>query len=224
MKKNFTLLLVILIGFSFSGFAQDTDDTEDSTEKENHFYLSIELLKTIPWLMIDNAYIIEPQLEYRSKALVLVAQFGMNDIKNKIYDRMEYRNEGTYFKVGAGVDFSYYNKRNDRNNMILGGNLIFSSYKETGVVDLESNYFDDPVLIQENDSRGLEVYYTYRRVFDNNFFMNITPRIAYVMTEYEASEFPVYYVPGFGIVNVFESSNSNFDLTIGVSLKVGYRF
>lgn len=224
MKKSIILLAFVLLVTTLRSFAQEVEDSENYQEKKNHFYLSVELLKTIPWLMIDNAYIIEPQLEYRSKSLVLSIQYGLNDIKNTIYDRVEYRNQGTYYKIGAGIDFSYFKNNDDRNNIILGGNLIFSSYKETGVVKFENPYFGDAELTQENDSRGIEVYFTYRRVFDNNFFVNISPRIAYVMTEYDEPSFPVYYASGFGIVNVFENSSSNLDITIGASLKVGYRF
>lgn len=225
MKKHLIILLAI---FSLLGAqAQDVEEkvaVEERVEKKNHFYFSIELLKTIPWLMIDNAYIIEPQIEYRSKGLVLLGQFGINSIKNTIYDDLAYKNEGMYFKVGAAVDFSYYNNKVDRNNVLLGGNLVFSSFDETGTIDLENNYFDDPVLTQRNESRGIEIYFAYRRVFDNNFFMTISPRMAYVMTNYEEPYFPVYYNPGFGVVNIFEGVNGNHRLTVGASIKIGYRF
>ncbi|MDH5366945.1 MAG: DUF6048 family protein [Cyclobacteriaceae bacterium] len=224
MKKSIILIAIVFFGITLKSFAQDVEEPDNYQEKKNHFYLSVELLKTIPWLMIDNAYIIEPQLEYRSKSLVLSLQYGLNDIKNIIYNRMEYRNQGTYYKIGAGIDFSYFKNNDDRNNIILGGNLIFSSYKETGVVVFENPYFGNAELIQENDSRGIEVYFTYRRVFENNFFVNVTPRIAYVITDYDEPLFPVYYASGYGVVNVFENNTSNLNFTIGASLKVGYRF
>ncbi|MDH5475737.1 MAG: DUF6048 family protein [Cyclobacteriaceae bacterium] len=224
MKKSNVLFAFALLAISFQGIAQDVKDADDFPEKKNHFYVSIELLKTIPWVMIDNAYIIEPQLEFRTKGLVLAFQYGMNDIKNTIYDKMEYRNEGIYYKIGAGVDFSYYKNNDDRNNLILGGNLIFSSYKETGIVRFDKPYFGDAILTQENESRGIELYFNYRRVFENNFFISAKPRMAFMMTKYNEPFFPVYYAAGFGVVNILENNTNNLNLTIGASVKVGYRF
>jgi len=223
MRKHLILIAVVMLGVSLNGFTQDVED-KSFDEKKNHFYVSIELLKTLPWLMIDNAYVIEPQLEYRSKSVVFKVQYGMNDIKNTIYDNMEYRNQGSHFKLGVGVDFSYFGNNADRNNAVLGGSLIFASYTETGTVEIENPYFGNPIITQKNDSRGMEVFFMYRRVFENNFFLSITPRIAFVMTNYENTNFPVYYVPGFGTVNVFESSSSNSRATVGVAFKIGYRF
>ena len=62
MKKHILLITAILLGASLNSYSQDVNDVEDFQDKKNHFYLSIELLKTIPWLMIDNAYIIEPSI------------------------------------------------------------------------------------------------------------------------------------------------------------------
>ena len=224
MKRLFIFFFLISAIVPIS-LAQEEEEDEEFAPKKDHIYFSLELLKTIPWLMIDNSYIIEPELAYRTSGLLISVQVGINDIKTGIYERLEYRNEGRYLKVGAGVDFSYFRRRSDdRSNTILGGNLIFASFDETGKVQLEENYFENPTLIQSNDARGIEIFFTYRRVSESNVFFSITPRIAYVMSDLDEEYFPTYYVPGFGVVNPFESSSYGHRITAGFGLKLGYRF
>jgi hypothetical protein len=198
----------------------------DSTDSKNrHVYIGLELFKPLHWALKGNATVIEPEITYQRKNIFYRASLGYANIQSNIYDELDYQVIGSYFKLGMGVELDYFSNPDNKNDLILGANLIFSNYDETGDAFFEGNYFDDlhTELTQENSTRGIEAYFTFREEISQRLFFSFSSRFAYVVSKLQQEVFPVYYAPGFGIVNILGSRNTNNRLTGGLSIKLEYQ-
>ncbi|MDH5366944.1 MAG: DUF6048 family protein [Cyclobacteriaceae bacterium] len=233
MKKLLIITSLIFVANTVTLQAQNDEEAKPPSSQK---FVSVEVMKPMFWFMRDLGYVIEAEFSYQHKALIYNINGGYSDIKDEIYDDLDYQNTGSYVKFGIGFQLNYSNKVIRSSSLIIGTNLIFTSFDESGIVlnDFSNYGVLGEAITQKNSPRGGEFYFTYRKVFDSNFFFSATPRIAVVLSRFNDEKFPVYYVPGFGVVN--GSNDSDFSIgptttsnrgeavAIGLSIKIGYRF
>lgn len=232
MKKLLIIVSLIYVANTVTLQAQSDEEVKPPTSQK---FVSVEVMKPMFWFMRDLGYVIEAEFSYQHNALIYNVNAGYNDIKDKIYNDLDYQNTGSYFKLGIGFQLNYSKKVERNNSLIIGTNLIFSNFDESGeILNNFSNYGSlGETVTQKNSSRGGEFYFTFRKVLDNNFFFSATPRIAIVLSRFNDEKFPVYYVSGFGVINGSDGSDFSIGPTtstegeavaIGLSIKLGYRF
>jgi len=219
------VLLIILI---LSYFTSTVYSQSDSTRNDKGaVYLGLELFKPLQWGLQGNSTVIEPELTYQKSNVFYKASFGYANIQSTIYDELDYQVTGSYLKLGAGVELDYFFNPDNKSDLLLGANLVFSNFEETGYALFKGNYFEDfnAELTQNNSSRGLEAYFAIRKRVSNRLLFLFSARAAYIFNELKQDVFPIYYAPGFGVVNVFDdrsTSNEN-RMTGGLSIKLEYQ-
>lgn len=222
--KRLTLTFMFFLIIHLSGWSQ----TDSTAASNSHFFISIELLKPLAWILDGSSYVLEPELTYQRKNLLWKLSVGHSSIDKQIYREMTYSSKGYFIKAGIGIELDYLSKSSSQNSILYGVNLIFSSNDENGIVDFNGDYFGNysHSIDQHNNSKGAEIYFTNRTLISEKAFISFSVRIAYIVNAHQQEEFPVYYTPGFGVVNVFGSENKdkNNQLTGGLSIKIGYRF
>jgi len=222
--KSLTLTFIICLLIPISGWSQ----TDSTAEANTHFFIGLEILKPLTWILDGSSYVVEPEITYQRKHLLWKLSVGHSSIDKQIYHELIYSSKGYFIKAGMGMELDYFSKHNSQNSIIYGVNLIFSSNDEKGIVDFNGDYFEDYShrIDQHNNSKGVEVYFTNRTLISEKAFISFSARIAYIVNAHQQEEFPVYYAPGFGVVNLFGSENqdNNNQFSGGLSIKIGYRF
>ena len=230
MKKLLVAIVLVHFGFIHALQAQDEPAQIPTSQK----LVSVEVMKPLFWFMKNGGFVLEPEFIYKHKGLHYTVAVGYSSIHDDIYHDLEYENKGTHLKLGVGIQLNYNKEKLKSNHLVIGANLIFSSFTESAtIINNFSSY--GPLgqdLEQKNNSRGIETYFTYRRIFENNFYASISPSLSLVLSEIINDKFPVYYVPGFGIINNDDESTiistpfteNGGASTVGLSIKIGYRF
>jgi hypothetical protein len=190
-------------------------------------YIGLELFKPLHLALKGNSTVIEPEFTYQKKNIFYKASFGYATVQSDIYRGLDYKVVGTYLKLGIGIELDYFSNPNNTVDFLAGANLISSRYDEAGNAFFEGNYFEDlnTVLTQKHSSRGMEVYFTIRKEVSKRLFFSFTTRYAYVISKLQQEEFPIYYAPGFGVLNILGSQLTNDEnrLTGGLSIKLEYQ-
>lgn len=237
MKNRNSVLFLILFGL----YANNLIAQDKAEIPLNQKTIGLELAKPLFWFMKDLGIIIEPEFAYQYKSMIYMVSVGYNSINDKIYNALDYKNNGSHLKLGVGVQFNYNKEKVKKNRVIFGANLIFSNFTEKARAYSNNTLYNGFGTFnltmgqdykQSNNARGFETFFIYRRDFDNNFYASISPQLNVILSEMSSENFPIYYASGFGIisdndgdgVSISPFSELGEGGSLALSIKVGYRF
>lgn len=188
-------------------------------------YLSLDLHKSIPLQFDGSGYVIEPEVIFQRKNIIFPVLLGISEVNKILYDDFKYKSNGKYMKLGVGFQTNYYKDENGSDHTIFGISGIVSYHNEVGNKVLEGYYFDDYIvdMTRSNVSYGVEIFFSFRKIFKNDFFIVITPKIAINLDELDYIPVPVYYLPGFGVIRHNFGSEYG-GVAVESSFRIGYKF
>ncbi|MEM9858477.1 MAG: hypothetical protein AAF843_14030 [Bacteroidota bacterium] len=182
----------------------------------------MELLKTTVWLLEGSRYI-SPQLSVYHKHWMFQTAFGSASIDDIVYQEVDYNNSGWFVSVKAL--HRILGKTQGINGVYMGLGLGISDYTEKGDITFGGNYFDDfrATLKQQNRSYFVQWSARIKQKLGDKWIIGQGIDITHIVNSYNQPEFPVYYVPGSGIVNIFGDRADNESFSFGLSINIGYQ-
>lgn len=198
------------------------------TYDTHRLYFGLDLLRTFP-LVFERGYVFEPSIIYKTNThTTFDVAVGFNDIRrDELYGNMDYANKGRYYRFSAGQ--LLFKERKKFNDFNLAFGLIYSDFTEKGTIVFKGDNYGDLVEIkkQRNQLFVLELQPNYNLPISDRISVNFQIRIDYVVRAPNEDEFPLYYVPGAGLMQIFEDNdevhNSN-RITEGISIRLVYKF
>ncbi|MEM9390138.1 MAG: hypothetical protein AAGA02_06670 [Bacteroidota bacterium] len=213
MKKA---LVIILLFYQHILLGQEQDKTS--------VYANLEVGKAFAWVTEGSIYFAPNVTIYRPgfSATLLV---GWVNIDSEIYQEMLYSNIGYFTKMSASLRLASFGSTNYVDGLYVGFGMGVSDFDEEGSVTFEGNYFDDYQVELTQSNRLLMFSYTtsVRTTLTKKWMFTAGLELSYIATEYDQPHYPVYYVPGSGIVNLFGDSADNESVTFSFSLTFGYK-
>ncbi len=187
--------------------------------------INIEVLKAIAW-MADNSLYIAPEMSFYSKNWLFEARFGWTAIKDHVYRELDYENRGWFTSVNAVYKILPIKESEDGISGIYTGiGIGVSDYEEEGEILFPGDYFNDfeATLKQKNTSFFFQWNAQLKADISRKWILGGGLHLSIILNEYNQPEFPVYYVPGSGIVNIFGNRGDNEIATAGMTITVGYK-
>jgi hypothetical protein len=203
--------------------------TQAQSYDTHRLYFGVDLLRTMP-LVFERGYVFEPSIIYKTNThTTFDVAVGFNDIRrDELYGNMDYANTGRYYRAGVGQFL--FKERKKFNDFNLQFGLIYSDFTEKGTIILEGNNYGDLVEIkkQSNQLFVLELQPNYCLPVSDRISVNFQVRINYVVSTPKEEHFPLYYLPGAGMMQLFDDNdegvyNSN-RITQGISIRLVYKF
>ncbi|MDH3698429.1 MAG: DUF6048 family protein, partial [Flavobacteriaceae bacterium] len=141
----------------------------------------------------------------------------------------DYTTKGSYVKLG--VNFNSYQNWYGMNNVIyVGGRYAFSSFSQTlnSYSYFDSNRYWDPNGFQSGsntpqefgalNASWLEMVVGLNAEIFGNFYLGVSVRLGYIITEKTADEFPNLWIPGFNKVTDGSKFGTGFNYTLSYFL------
>jgi hypothetical protein len=203
--------------------------TQAQSYDTHRLYFGLDLLRTFP-LVFERGYVFEPSIIYKTNThTTFDVAIGFNDIrKDELYGNMDYANTGQYYRVGVGQ--LLFKERRKFNDLNLQFALLYSDFTEKGTIVFKGDNYGDLVDIkkQRNQLFILELQPNYCLPVSDRISVNFQIRINYVVSTPKEEQFPLYYVPGAGMMQIFDDNdegvhNSN-RVTQGISIRLVYKF
>jgi hypothetical protein len=203
--------------------------TQAQSYDTHRLYFGLDLLRTFP-LVFERGYVFEPSIIYKTNThTTFDVAIGFNDIrKDELYGNMDYANTGQYYRVGVGQ--LLFKERRKFNDLNLQFALLYSDFTEKGTIVFKGDNYGDLVDIkkQRNQLFVLELQPNYCLPVSDRISVNFQIRINYVVSTPKEEQFPLYYVPGAGMMQIFDDNdegvhNSN-RVTQGISIRLVYKF
>jgi hypothetical protein len=203
--------------------------TQAQSYDTHRLYFGLDLLRTFP-LVFERGYVFEPSIIYKTNThTTFDVAVGFNDIrKDELYGNMDYANTGQYYRVGVGQ--LLFKERRKFNDLNLQFALLYSDFTEKGTIVFKGDNYGDLVDIkkQRNQLFVLELQPNYCLPVSDRISVNFQIRINYVVSTPKEEQFPLYYVPGAGMMQIFDDNdegvhNSN-RVTQGISIRLVYKF
>jgi hypothetical protein len=203
--------------------------TQAQSYDTHRLYFGLDLLRTFP-LVFERGYVFEPSIIYKTNThTTFDVAIGFNDIrKDELYGNMDYANTGQYYRVGVGQ--LLFKERRKFNDLNLQFALLYSDFTEKGTIVFKGDNYGDLVDIkkQRNQLFALELQPNYCLPVSDRISVNFQIRINYVVSTPKEEQFPLYYVPGAGMMQIFDDNdegvhNSN-RVTQGISIRLVYKF
>ncbi len=217
--KGIFLLTALSVSLQY-GYGQE----EQEPLQNNAFIVRVDVMKPLYWAA-NGGYVFEPEFSFHHKRLVYTLALGISRAEQVIYQELNYSNKGRYLQAGLQLQL-FANNNSVTNGLFVGGHVGISDYEETGRVVFDGDYFGDyeARLAQDNISATFSWLASYKAVLGKHLALEAILRISQVLESFDEPEFPVYYVPGAGITNVFGDRETSHRTTGGMSLKIGYKF
>ncbi len=203
--------------------------TEAQSYDTHRLYFGLDILRTFP-LVFERGYVFEPSIIYKTNThTTFDVAVGFNDIRrDELYGNMDYANTGRYYRVGVGQ--LLFKERKKFNDFNLQFGLIYSDFTEKGTIVFKGDNYGDLVEVKEqrNQLLVLELQPNYTLPISDRISVNFQVRINYVVSTPDEEHFPLYYVPGAGMMQIFQDDdegvhNSN-RITEGISIRLVYKF
>ena len=245
MSRSFIKLLLLAVGFVFSSYQSSAQEVEqDSLEATDPYGLrvGIDLSRPAITLLNEDYTGIELVGDFRIRdRLYIAAEIG-NEEKNQdeilgdpdmgpsssIYS---YSTSGSYIK--AGVNYNTYQNWYGMNNVIyVGGRYAFSTFSHTlnNFSYYNSNRYWEPSSLTNSDQASqefsglnaswIEMVIGVNAELFGNFYMGISTRLGYRITNKESDDFPNLWIPGFNKVTDGSNFGFSFNYTLSYFLPI----
>ena len=235
MLRYFTSILLFILLFAGQLHAQTEPinlQQKDTTSYKDKYGLraGIDLGRLAQTFLDENYTGFEIAADYRlTNKWYLAAELGNeNNRREELLDEeilYDYTTEGSYIKLGA--DYNTLNNWYGLNNAFhVGGRYAFSTHTQTlnnFNIFNSSRFFNPeglaPGSIEPQEFTGLnaswlELVVGIKAELFSNLFLGISTRIAFLVTDTPADNFPNLWIPGFGRVN----DTSNFGIGYNYTL------
>lgn len=244
MSRSF-IRHIIWIALLWLGYGAQAQNTEPDTLARTDPYglrVGVDLSRPLISVLNDRYTGIELVGDFRIRdRLYLAAEIG-NEEKGQdeilgdeevgpftaLYD---YSTSGSYIK--AGVNYNTYQNWYGMNNVIyIGGRYAFSTFSHTlnSFSYYNTNRYWDPdsftagsESVQEFDGLNaswIELVVGMNAELFANFYMGISTRVGYLITNKEADTFPNLWIPGFNKVTDGSQFGVSFNYTVSYFLPI----
>ena len=245
MSRSFTSILLFSVYCLINGpIASAQGAPRDSLEATDPYGLrvGIDISRPLITLLNEDYTGIELVGDFRIRdRLYLAAEIG-NEEKSfeEILGNSEvspfssvysYSTSGSYIK--AGVNYNTYQNWYGMNNVIyVGGRYAFSTFSHTldSFSYYNSNRYWEPSTLTNPDQpaqefSGLNASWIEFAIGVNaelfsNFYMGISTRLGYRMTNKESDDFPNLWIPGFNKVTDGSNFGFSFNYTLSYFLPI----
>jgi len=245
MLRSFISIICIILCCLLGNYATRAQDTpRDSLEATDPYGLrvGIDLSRPARSLLNEDYSGIELVGDFRIRDRLFVAAEIGNEEKSQeeilgdeelgpsspVYS---YTTSGSYIK--AGVNYNTYQNWYGMNNVIyVGGRYAFSTFSQTlnSYSFYNSNrYWEPSVLTTPNlpsqefsglNASWIELVIGMNAELFGNFYMGISTRLGYRITNKESDDFPNLWIPGFNKVTDGSNFGFSFNYTLSYFLPI----
>ena len=245
MLRYFTSLVFLVIYCSFGVYATCAQEVaRDSLEATDPYGLrvGVDLSRPLITLLNEDYTGIELVGDFRIRDRLFIAAEIGNEEKSidEILGDEElgpssslyaYSTSGSYIK--AGVNYNTYQNWYGMNNVIfIGGRYAFSTFSHTlnSASYYNSNRYWEPSTLSAAElsadefsglnASWIELVIGVNAELFGNFYMGISTRLGYRITNKESDDFPNLWIPGFNKVTDGSNFGFSFNYTLSYFLPI----